>query len=488
MPMSLNPMAELPRRTWFHGVCLTLTALLLCVRNLPWQLNDYDQAKQAFVAYEIVHAGRWFFQHMPGQKDMATKPPLLGWISAGLYLASGSWNLAWRLPSLAAALALMALLYRAGERWLRGGGLVAACALALNIMGVRLATLVRTDMLLTLVIGAAGLLSYDHIRRRAPWDLESQCALFVLIAVSMMIKGPMIYALLLPGVLLYALSARRLGWPSGAWGGWWPWLLPWAVFLLWVSVGVIREPAFYNRVIVREFAGRFTTGDQAVHQVQPLFFYMAHLCIKWIPWAWFMVSCLAWRSVRTGFIERPEMAWLACWALGGLLVMSLVPDKRVDRIFPLIPPLCLLLPAMLAAIPTTEGKRHSATATALILALTLIGGYVISQVVLDFQQQRHALAVFGRNVRQYAREHNFNYVTLTGHEGLLLYTDQLRSTEMPEIQRLWEERRVQALVLGSYHIEAFAHFLGPYTIVFRAHDAMNDDDFFFIERKQTTQE
>ena len=36
-----------------------------------------------------------------------------------------------------------------------------------------------------------------------------------------------------------------------------------------------------------------------------------------------------------------------CWAAGGLIVLSLVPTKRVDRIFPVMPPLCLLLVAAL---------------------------------------------------------------------------------------------------------------------------------------------
>ena len=39
----------------------------------------------------------------------------------------------------------------------------------------------------------------------------------------------------------------------------------------------------------------------------------------------------------------PDTFWLLRWALGGFIVMSLIPSKRVDRIFPVLPPLCLLL-------------------------------------------------------------------------------------------------------------------------------------------------
>ena len=44
----------------------------------------------------------------------------------------------------------------------------------------------------------------------------------------------------------------------------------------------------------------------------------------------------------------PETFWLVAWSLGGLLVMSFVPSKRIDRVFPIVPPLCLLLAAQVA--------------------------------------------------------------------------------------------------------------------------------------------
>ena len=55
-----------------------------------------------------------------------------------------------------------------------------------------------------------------------------------------------------------------------------------------------------------------------------------------------------WR-LRSVFREMsPETFWLLCWSIGGLIVMSLIPSKRVDRIFPVIPPLCLLLAGQIA--------------------------------------------------------------------------------------------------------------------------------------------
>src|SRR4030095_11361373 len=80
-------------------VIAALIVVLFAIANLPWQLDDYDQAKQAFTSFEMVKEGHWLYQHTPHER-VATKPPLVGWISAALFAVTRSWEIAWRLPSL----------------------------------------------------------------------------------------------------------------------------------------------------------------------------------------------------------------------------------------------------------------------------------------------------------------------------------------------------------------------------------------------------
>src|SRR5690349_18977887 len=87
---------------WLIGAWI---GVLFLTTNLPWQLDDYDQAKPAFSSFEMVHEGHWLYQRMPLDL-VAQKPPLLGWISAICYEVTRSWDLAWRLPSLLSALAI----------------------------------------------------------------------------------------------------------------------------------------------------------------------------------------------------------------------------------------------------------------------------------------------------------------------------------------------------------------------------------------------
>ena len=217
------------RRTLW--IVATLILVLFVIANLPWQLDDYDQAKQAFTSFEIAKEGHWLYQHTPHER-VATKPPLAGWSSTAIFALTRSWEVAWRFPSLLAALVLAVVLFRAAkEAYGKVPALIAVSAFGLNLLSPRLATLVRTDMPLALVIFLIGLLIWQKIRKRDEWKLLDQFYVFVLLAAAMLIKGPIVYAFLLPGIAVFQIRrcrARPPGAPKtnsgGAWSGWWSWL------------------------------------------------------------------------------------------------------------------------------------------------------------------------------------------------------------------------------------------------------------------------
>jgi len=195
-----------------------LTILFFAISNLPWQLDDYDQAKQAFTSFQMIKEGRWFYQQTP-HEHVATKPPLVGLVSAGLFGLTQSWELSWRLPSLLAAIALAIFLFRAASS---AYGLIAALialgAFGLNLLSPRLATLVRTDMPLALVIFLIGLVIWKKIREGTEWRLRDQIYVFALLTIAMLIKGPIVYAFLLPGIALFEWRRRRHAVAAGVGG------------------------------------------------------------------------------------------------------------------------------------------------------------------------------------------------------------------------------------------------------------------------------
>jgi hypothetical protein len=138
----LQAIFESRRAMWIVG---GFAVFLFSIANLPWTLDDHDQAKQAFTSFEMMEEGHWFYQRAP-HGEAAKKPPLVGWISAASFVGTRSWEVAWRLPSFLAALGIMIALARAAAQACgQPAALVAIGAFGLNLLTMRLA-LVRTDM------------------------------------------------------------------------------------------------------------------------------------------------------------------------------------------------------------------------------------------------------------------------------------------------------------------------------------------------------
>ena len=478
------------RRTLW--IVAALIVILFTIANLPWQLDDYDQAKQAFTSFEMVKEGHWFYQHTPHER-VATKPPLVGWISAAFFAVTRSWEIAWRLPSLIAALVLAFVLFCAAKNaYGTIAAVIAVSAFGLNLLSPRLATLVRTDMPLALVIFLIGLLIWKKIREGNEWKRRDQLYVFVLLTAAMLIKGPIVYAFLLPGIVAFQWHhgrARPLGAPktnlANAWPGWWPWLASLVIFLAWVAAGIRFQPGFYDEVVIREFLGRF---GETIHRPQPFFFYLPHLLHRFAPWSVLIIVIAAvalqsrnWR-LRSVFREMsPDTLWLLCWSIGGLIVMSLIPSKRVDRIFPVIPPLCLLLAAQLGlrnsrshgppdrsstvdseetarrAMATTAAlaRLYQWSAVALAVAILVTGGYTGWKVITGYRQHRDALALLGRDIRREAEARHWRYeVVSTQDEGLLLYLQKTHFVKPAEAAAEWKAGNLDALVVSKEKVSA----------------------------------
>jgi 4-amino-4-deoxy-L-arabinose transferase-like glycosyltransferase len=446
---------ESPRTVW------VISAVILCLfalTNLPWQLDDYDQAQQAFTSFEMIKEGHWFFQRTPHAKLIAQKPPLVGWASAATFAITRSWDIAWRLPSFLTAVVLATILFRAAiAAYGAAAASIALGAFGLNLLSVRLATLVRTDMPLALVIFLLGLLIWQKIRTRESWQPRERWEMFALLTGSMFIKGPVVFAFLLPGIVLFQWLARKRS-EANAWCGWWPWIASFALFSVWVICGVKFVPGFYEQVVIKEFLGRFS---QTVHRPEPVFFYLPHLLQKFAPWSVLILALgvLSFRRTRSGIRNlfrqtEPDILWLVCWSLGGLVVMSLVPSKRVDRIYPVVPPLCLLLAAQIAGgfrIRQPDERVLQWSAAALLFSIVFTSGYTAAKVLSDYRDHADHLEVFSRAVNEQAVAHHWRYEVISGdgggYEGMLLYLQKPRFLKPDKAVQEWNGGALDALVV-----------------------------------------
>ena len=440
--------------------------LALCaIGNLPWHLDDYDQAKQAFTSFQMVNEGRWFYQTTP-HDWIATKPPLVGWISAALFYVTRSWEFAWRAPSFLATAVIAILLFRLNRS---ANGTTAAvigfAAFTLNLLTPRLATLVRTDMPLALAVFLVGAMFWNKIRHGEQTPPNERLILFFLLTAGMLIKGPVVLAFLVPGIVIYVLLRREDN--PRDFGGWWPWIASLLVFLIWAGVGIRFVPGFYDQVVVREFLGRF--GGEA-HRPQPLLFYWPHLIHKFAPWSLLIIGLavsilrtVEWQPKRLNI--SPGTLWLICWSLGGLIVMSLLPSKRVDRIFPVVPPLCLLLGSLIrSALSRTQAAKplFQWAAATLVFAILFSSGYVVWKVRGGYQEHRDSLSQFGCQVREYASSHNLRYAVVSSPaEGLLLYLRQTHFVLPQRAAAQWNNGELDALVVSAADLEDLKTQLAP---------------------------
>lgn len=173
---------------------------------------------------------------------------------------------------------------------------------------------------------------------------------------------------------------------------------------------------------------------------------------------------LASRRWRIGAAFRemsPETFWLLCWSIGGLIVMSLIPSKRVDRIFPVIPPLCLLLAAQITRCFDLTGHRPVDTENyatriyrwslvALFFSILFTGSYTTWKVVTGYRDRRDALVIFGRNIRHEAEAHHWRYEVVSAKdEGLLLYLQKTHFIEPDRAVAEWNAGSLDALVVST---------------------------------------
>jgi 4-amino-4-deoxy-L-arabinose transferase-like glycosyltransferase len=454
---------SLPESRGFFAALLALVLLLFAIGNLPWHLDNYDQAKQAYVAFEIQKTGALWLQHTP-QGRSASKPPLMGWVSAGMRAIGIPWDLAWRLPSFFCAFALLAILLREGRSVLgQAGATLAAAAFALNLLSPRLATLVRTDMMLGFCIFVVGWMIWRKLRAGTPWTMGERWIVFAGMTAALLTKGPVIYAFLLPGLVAFAFLDRKNR--GLAWSGWWTWLVPLALFLAWGIASLLSDPSFYHDVVQREFLSRFQEGGRSDERPQPLWFYFPHLFHKFAPWSLLLVAlALCFPQTRRALCERPPVLWLVLWAMGGLLLMTFIPAKRVDRIFPVVPPLCLLLVEWCAVV-WTDRRARVAAGVALVAGVLFSGGYFLGLVPLSYHERAQALVEFSQKARAMALAHGVERVTVTRarDEGLLLYFDTVNFADNDEAFALWKSGQHCALVISDRSTKKFFKETGPAT-------------------------
>jgi 4-amino-4-deoxy-L-arabinose transferase len=322
--------------------CAFAAVPLLIGLASPSDLDLYDQARQALYVVDAVDGGHWLAPRDP--QRITTKPPLYTWLAAASAGALGMNEFAVQLPSRLAWLGLAAATFALGAELLGGlAGVLAVGLLAALEPTLKLANLVRTDMLLAFWIALAML----GCARGAA------CSFWLASAAAALTKGPVGLAIPLLAVALDAAlrrDASRLRALRPALG------LPLAllVFGAWLAAALRGAGGELWQVLVRtEFLQRLSGGGPFASLRKPAWYLLPYLVGKILPVSLFAPLALA----RDGWpTAGPARSLLFAWLAAGVAVVSLPATKRPDHLYPVYPAVALLAGGVLAHWASRSGR------------------------------------------------------------------------------------------------------------------------------------
>jgi 4-amino-4-deoxy-L-arabinose transferase-like glycosyltransferase len=380
--MSFAPQTSRPWTPVLAVIAIALATSLWLAGAYP--LIDPDEGRNAEVAREMMERGDAIIPRLAGMPYL-DKPPALFWAAGAAIGALGPTPFAARLPAVLAAALTLLVLARLALR--EADPAFAWRALALTAAAPLFAVIsayVIFDMPLTLCVTVV----WTGLARELACGAEPRrrTAMFLALALGVLIKGPVMLAWALGGSLAAALLLRRAD--ALRWLGWWP---GWFAFLAlaggWFALATARHPEYPRYAFLEESFERLTSGT--FKREQPWWFVPAVLAGGALPWS-LATPWLALRH-RAGGVGRapvPGGRIAARVALGFVLFaavfFTLSRSKLVTYLLPALPPLAWLAAAAWIR-HAGPARRWGFVAVLLFTPLLLILGY---PALLDYARSQ----------------------------------------------------------------------------------------------------
>lgn len=357
----------------------------------PWPA---DEPRFTLVAKQMVDSGQWLFPHR-GNELYSDKPPMFMWMQALGHALTGSWRIAFLLPSLLSGLLTLTLVFDLARRL--HGRKVAWIAAATLLFTLHFTFQTRAAQIDGTLIGIMTLACYGLLRHlllgpnwRWLW-IGCFAAGFGTIT-----KGVAFLALLL---IPLALVGRRLGLQglperqpfspgrsalaAGAFiGAVALWLVP-----MLLTVWLKDDPeyrAYASDILFGQTASRYL---QPTHHLQPAWHYLGVIATLWLPTCLALVWAIPhwWRGWRRG--QRPARVYLPLlYVVVIVFFFSLSGGKRDVYILPALPMFVLALAPLLPGLL----RKRSVQLTLFALAVTFASLLTIGSLYAMFGEPAFA--------------------------------------------------------------------------------------------------
>ena len=326
------------------------TLLLLCVVAwLPGFFTlpplDRDESRFAQASKQMVETGNYVdIRYSVGPRYK--KPVGIYWMQAASTLAFSKppYNEIWtyRLPSLIGGFVAVLLAYWCARALVSPPvALIAAALIGFTVSLTAETHIAKTDaVLLATVLGSQALLLRSYLAARLdrpPPSLWVALGAWAAFAVGVMIKGPIIAAVL--GVTVVAISLWDRDWKwlrTVHWG--WGLLLTAVIVLPWgIAIAFASQGAFYEQSLGHDFAAKILGGQES-HGEPPGYYLLLATVTLW-PATLFVLP-----GIGNGIARRddPAMRYLLAWGGAAWALFEIVPTKLPHYILPAYPAVAFL--------------------------------------------------------------------------------------------------------------------------------------------------
>jgi 4-amino-4-deoxy-L-arabinose transferase-like glycosyltransferase len=342
---------------WLLGFALVMVGAGMGMRD-PWPA---DEPRFALIARDMVRTGQWLVP-MVGGDLYQDKPPVFFWFIAICLKLTGSFRVAFLLPSLLATLGSVVLVYDLGRRlWNREAGLAAGMALLLTVQFVWQGRQAQIDSLecFWITLGLYGLLRHLLLGPSWGWYALGWAAA----GLGVITKGVGFLPLL---VLIPYFVARAPRWqPRPALDGGWRWALGPLAFLAAVSVWLVpmlllaasdpKVAAYRDEILFQQTVDRYAS---AWHHKEPFWFFIVQV----IPGLWLpLTALLPWTVPRWRQALREadlRLLLLLSWIVLVVVFFSMSAGKRGVYVLPAVPALALATAPWLIELTARRGPQR----------------------------------------------------------------------------------------------------------------------------------
>jgi 4-amino-4-deoxy-L-arabinose transferase len=356
--------------------------------TVSFPLLDPDEGLHASIAQAMVEGGNWTTPQFLGQPFL-DKPILYFWVQAASLSWFGESEMAVRLPGLFFGLlgaVTTALLAR--RLFSRRVGLLAGILYATTILPTALAQAASHDVALIPWINLVILLLWE-LDHAVSWRTTIACVVGAgfFLGLAILTKG--LFGVAVVGVAFggYLLLAWRLTW-STVLQGTFVVVLALLVASPWYLAVERQNPGYLQYFLFdRHWLG--LTTDSQPHGDQPWWYYLPILLGGGLPWIGYLPVAIREYFAPTehkssGFEASATLLWF--WLIGWTLLMLLAGSKLATYLWPVFPPMAVLVADVWARL--LQGKL-SATSHRLMartfLSSSWSGPVVLPAAVLAVQ-------------------------------------------------------------------------------------------------------